>query len=63
MKRMRNALVFLLVLTLLLSNGVLAFAEGPSGTATATAMGLEETVTVTVTVEDGVITEEFTSDK
>ena len=56
MKRMRNALVFLLVLTLLLSNGVLAFAEGPSGTATATAMGLEETVTVTVTVEDGVIT-------
>ena len=57
MKRMRNALVFLLVLTLLLSNGVLAFAEGPSGTATATAMGLEETVTVTVTVEDGVITE------
>lgn len=52
---MKKALVFLLVLTLLLSNGAMAFAEGPSGSATATAQGLEETVTVTVTVEDGVI--------
>ena len=56
MKRMKNALVFLLVLTLLLANAAMAFAEGPSGSATATAQGLEETVTVTVTVEDGVIT-------
>ena len=56
MKRMKNALVFLLVLTLLLANGAMAFAEGPSGSASATAQGLEETVTVTVTVEDGVIT-------
>ena len=55
MKKMKKALVFLLVLTLLLSNGAMAFAEGPSGSATATAQGLEETVTVTVTVEDGVI--------
>ena len=56
MKRMKTALVFLLVLTLLLANASLAFAEGPSGSATATAQGLEETVTVTVEVEDGVIT-------
>ena len=56
MKRMKTALVCLLVLTLLVSNAALAFAEGPSGSASATAQGLEETVTVTVTVEDGVIT-------
>ncbi len=55
MKRMKTALVCLLVLTLLVSNAALAFAEGPSGSASATAQGLEETVTVTVTVEDGVI--------
>ena len=53
---MKTALVCLLVLTLLVSNAALAFAEGPSGSASATAQGLEETVTVTVTVEDGVIT-------
>ena len=56
MKRMKTALVCLLVLTLLVSNAALAFAEGPSGSASATAQGLEETVTVTVTVEGGVIT-------
>ena len=56
MKTMKNALVFLLVLTLLVGNAALACAEGPSGSATATAQGLEETVTVTVELEDGVIT-------
>ena len=37
MKRMKSALVCLLVLTLLVSNAALAFAEGPSGSASATA--------------------------
>ena len=54
MKRMKNALVFVLTAALLLSMSALAFADAQS--ATATARGLEETVTVTVTLDDGVIT-------
>ena len=54
MKKMRNALVFLLVAAMLFSTPVLASADAVS--ATATAQGLDETVTVTVTMEDGKIT-------
>ena len=35
MYRMKKALVFLLVLTLLTANAALAFADGPSGSASA----------------------------
>ena len=54
MKTLKTSLIFVLVAALLLSNGVLAFADSRS--ASATAQGLEETVTVTVTMEDGTIT-------
>jgi hypothetical protein len=54
MKKMRNALVFLLAAAMLFSTPVLASADAVS--ATATAQGLDETVTVTVTMEDGKIT-------
>ena len=56
MKTAKSILAVLLTLSLVLSLGATAFADGAQ-TASATAQGLDETVTVTLTVEGGVITD------